>query len=120
MNEELIQLGGKKKSSTFMDKVKEILPEGGNLNLCLTCGACSSGCPATGLDGMDPRKFLRMAALGLDDEIAKSDWPWMCTMCQRRSVFRAPLLRVNTTLEFDNQTGYKHENGNPFDDLSWN
>ena len=66
-----------------MSKVKEILPEGGNLNLCLTCGACSSGCPATGLDGMDPRKFLRMAALGLDEEIAKSDWPWMCTMCQR-------------------------------------
>jgi Fe-S oxidoreductase len=24
-----------------------------------------------------------MAALGLDDEILKSDWPWMCTMCQR-------------------------------------
>jgi ferredoxin len=40
-------------------------------------------CPATGLEGMDPRKFLRMAALGLDDEIAKSNWPWMCTMCQR-------------------------------------
>ena len=66
-----------------MDKVKEILPDEGNLNLCLTCGACSSGCPATGLDGMDPRKFLRMAALGMDDEILKSDWPWMCTMCQR-------------------------------------
>jgi len=43
------------------------LPEGGNLNLCLTCGACASGCPDTGLDGMDPRKFLRMAALGLDE-----------------------------------------------------
>jgi ferredoxin len=82
MNDDVIQLGGKKQNS-FMDKVKEILPDGGNLNLCLTCGACSSGCPATGLEGMDPRKFLRMAALGLDDEIAKSDWPWMCTMCQR-------------------------------------
>jgi hypothetical protein len=32
---------------------------------------------------MDPRKFLRMAALGMDEEILKSDWPWMCTMCQR-------------------------------------
>ena len=32
---------------------------------------------------MDPRKFLRMAALGLDDEILKTDWAWMCTMCQR-------------------------------------
>jgi ferredoxin len=82
MSADAIKLGGKKKSS-FMDKVMEILSEGGNLNLCLTCGACSSGCPATGLDGMDPRKFLRMAALGLDDEILKSDWAWMCTMCQR-------------------------------------
>ena len=82
MPEDVIKLGGKKKS-IFIDKVKEILPDEGNLNLCLTCGACSSGCPATGLEGMDPRKFLRMAALGMDDEILKSDWAWMCTMCQR-------------------------------------
>ncbi len=79
---EVIKLGGNKKSY-IINKVKEILPEGGNLNLCLTCGACSSGCPATGLEEMDPRKFLRMAALGMDDEILKSEWPWMCTMCQR-------------------------------------
>jgi ferredoxin len=82
MAEKAIKIGGKKKS-TFIDKVKEILPEGGNLNLCLTCGACSSGCPATGLEGMDPRKFLRMAALGLDEEILSTNWVWECTMCQR-------------------------------------
>ena len=68
-----------KKESIFLDKVKELLPEGGNLNLCLTCGACSSGCPATGLEDMDPRKFLRMAALGLDEEITTTPWAWMCT-----------------------------------------
>jgi len=83
MAEAVIKLGRKKKASTFLDTVKEILPEGGNLNACLTCGACSSGCPATGLADMDPRKFLRMAALGMDEEIAASDWTWMCTMCQR-------------------------------------
>ena len=82
MAEEAIRIGGQKKS-LFIDKVKALLPEGGHLNLCLTCGACSSGCPATGLEGMDARKFLRMAALGMDEEIIKSDWPWMCTMCQR-------------------------------------
>jgi ferredoxin len=82
MAEEAIKISGKKKSA-FIDKVKQILPEGGNLNLCLTCGACSSGCPATGLENMDPRKFLRMAALGMDEEILKSEWAWMCTMCQR-------------------------------------
>ncbi len=82
MTEKPIRIEGKKKS-IFMDKVKELLPEGGNLNLCLTCGACASGCPATGLNGMDPRKFLRMAALGMDDELLKSEWVWMCSMCQR-------------------------------------
>ncbi len=82
MADEAIKIGGKKKS-VFLDKVKELLPDGGNLNLCLTCGACSSGCPATGLEGMDPRKFLRMAALGMDEEILKSDWKWWCSMCMR-------------------------------------
>ena len=74
---------GKAPKSLFKDKVMEILPEGGNLNACLTCGLCASGCPASGLVDMDPRRFLRMAALGMDDEILASDWAWMCTMCQR-------------------------------------
>jgi ferredoxin len=82
MAEEAIKISGKKKSS-FIDKVKQVLPEGGNLNLCLTCGACSSGCPATGIEDMDPRKFLRMASLGMDEEILKSNWCWYCTMCWR-------------------------------------
>ncbi len=82
MGEAAIKIGGDRKS-VFKDKVMEILPDGGNLNACLTCGACASGCPATGLADMDPRKFLRMAALGMDEEILSSEWAWMCTMCQR-------------------------------------
>ena len=81
MSEEAIIIG--KKESIFKDKVMELLPDGGNLNLCLTCGACASGCPATGLENMDPRKFLRMASLGMDEEVLNSKWVWMCTMCQR-------------------------------------
>jgi len=82
MGDTVIKIGGVRKS-LFKDKVMKLLPEGGNLNACLTCGACASGCPATGLEGMDPRKFLRMAALGMDEEILSSNWVWMCTMCQR-------------------------------------
>ncbi len=82
MSEGAIRISGKKKSR-FMDTVKTLLPEGGNLDMCLTCGACTSGCPATGLEGLDPRKVLRMAALGMDEELLASNWPWMCTMCQR-------------------------------------
>lgn len=74
---------GKKKHGIFMDQVRGLLPAGGNLNLCLTCGACSSGCPATGLEDMDPRKFLRLAALGLDEAITGHPWVWMCSLCGR-------------------------------------
>ena len=89
MSEEAIKLS-KEKKSTFKDKVMEILPEGGHLNLCLTCGACSSGCPATGLENMDPRKLLRMASLGMDEEILSTNWAWMCSMCTR-CVYLCPM-----------------------------
>jgi len=107
MAEEAIKLGGKKKS-IFLDQVKELLPDGGNLNLCLTCGACSSGCPATGLENMDPRKFLRMAALGMDEEIKSSLWTWMCTMCQR-CVYVCPMKIDIPQLVFNVRTTWPRE-----------
>jgi len=89
MAEAALKLGAQP-GTTFMDKVKDLLPEQGHLNLCLTCSACSSGCPATGLEGMDPRKFLRMAALGMDEEVTTTPWVWMCTQC-RRCVYACPM-----------------------------
>ncbi|QLA16812.1 (Fe-S)-binding protein [Desulfolutivibrio sulfoxidireducens] len=84
MSEPAIRIDGKRRGE-FMGKVAELLPNGGNLNLCLTCGLCVSGCPAAGLEDMDPRKLLRMAAMGLDEEITSTPWVWMCTMCFRCS-----------------------------------
>jgi ferredoxin len=52
-------------------------------DVCFTCGTCAGGCPVTGIDGFDPRKAIRMAALGLDDELIDSRWPWICTLCGR-------------------------------------
>jgi len=52
-------------------------------NVCLTCGTCASGCQATGIDGFDPRKLIRMAVFGLEDELVEARWPWICTMCGR-------------------------------------
>lgn len=43
MTEPLIIDG--KQESPFKKKLMEPLPNGANLNLCLTCGTCASGCP---------------------------------------------------------------------------
>lgn len=55
----------------------------GLANACFTCGTCASGCPVSGIDGMDPRKLVRMAVLGMQDALVESRWPWICTMCGR-------------------------------------
>ncbi len=50
-------------------------------DVCLTCGSCASACPISGVDGMDPRKIIRMVLLGRIQEVIDSDWPWKCTLC---------------------------------------
>lgn len=100
---------GKAPKSIFKDKVMALLPDGGNLNMCLTCGACSSGCPASGLGNMDPRKFLRMAALGMDEEILSSDWAWWCTMCQR-CIYVCPMKIDIPQLVFNVRNSWPREN----------
>jgi heterodisulfide reductase subunit C len=66
----------------FREALVEKLPAA-NFDLCLTCGTCTSGCPASELFEMDPRKLVRMLVLGMDQEIKSTDWVWVCTMCMR-------------------------------------
>jgi dimethylglycine catabolism B len=57
-----------------------------DLNLCLTCGTCTAGCPVSGTPGMegwDTRKVIRMLAFGMVDEVVDSKFPWLCTGCGR-------------------------------------
>ena len=71
-----------KTNGTIKKKIEELIGDA-NLNLCLTCGTCSGGCPASNLMDMDPRKFLRMLVIGLDEELEHHPWVWVCTMCKR-------------------------------------
>jgi len=50
-------------------------------DVCLTCGSCASACPISGVDGLDPRKIVRLVVLGRVDEVIASNWPWKCTLC---------------------------------------
>jgi len=67
----------------FQAKAHDLLPDNASYDSCLSCGLCSSGCPASGFDGMDPRRFIRMAMLGLNEELSNTPWIWTCTLCQR-------------------------------------
>jgi len=49
---------------------------------CFTCGTCTASCPVAEVHGeYDPRKIIRMAVLGMREEVLSSDLLWMCSRC---------------------------------------
>jgi len=63
---------------------KEVMKHHGGekLLLCYLCGSCAGGCPVGRLTtDYNPRQIVRMASLGLKDEVLKSNSLWFCTAC---------------------------------------
>ncbi len=53
----------------------------GDVNLCFQCGTCTAGCPSGRRTSYRTRKLMRMAQLGLKDEIVNSEELWECSTC---------------------------------------
>lgn len=61
--------------------------EGGakaDIRLCWTCGSCDSECPVNIATGMlRPQKIVRMAALGMQEDLVCLPEVWYCARCRR-------------------------------------
>jgi len=74
---------------------------GQSVRLCYQCGLCSAGCPMTHAMDLPPRKVMRLAQLGLAEDLEESETPWVCASCFTCSV-RCPrgidIARVMETI----------------------
>ncbi len=53
-----------------------------DLNKCFQCGVCTASCPVREIEtSFNPRRIMKLAKLGLKDEVFKSDFIWLCSMC---------------------------------------
>ena len=68
----------------FADRIAEI--SGESVRLCYQCGLCSAGCPMTHAMDVPPRKVMRLAQLGLAEDLENSETPWTCASCFTCSV----------------------------------
>lgn len=63
----------------FVKKVEEL--SGQDLLTCYQCGKCSAGCPAVSQMDILPNQIIRLAQLGLKNELFKSKSIWVCASC---------------------------------------
>ncbi len=54
---------------------------GADVNMCFQCGTCTAGCPSGRHTSYRVRKLMRMAQLGMKDEIVNSEELWECSTC---------------------------------------
>ena len=66
------------KNASFKLKIEDL--SGENIDLCMQCGGCSSGCPLTEEMDLLPSTVIRYAQLGIE-EILESKTPWVCITC---------------------------------------
>ncbi|MCK5057912.1 MAG: 4Fe-4S dicluster domain-containing protein [Candidatus Aminicenantes bacterium] len=63
----------------FVRKVEEL--SGQNLMACYQCGKCSAGCPAVSQMDILPNQIIRLAQLGMKEELLASRAIWLCASC---------------------------------------
>ena len=51
------------------------------VNACFSCGNCTATCPLADNDAAFPRRFIRLAQVGLEDELVASKELWTCYQC---------------------------------------
>lgn len=63
----------------FAEKVRKLGIA--NLTRCYQCMRCANGCPVTFAMDYTPTQIMRMASLGMKDEVLRSSTIWLCASC---------------------------------------
>ena len=57
-------------------------PGGELIRFCFQCGTCTASCPVRAVDDrFNPRRIIRMALLGMRNDVLNSSFVWLCSSC---------------------------------------
>ncbi|MGQ9454376.1 MAG: 4Fe-4S dicluster domain-containing protein [Armatimonadota bacterium] len=66
--------------SELRRRIEELCGE--DVMKCYQCGECTAGCPVAFAMDISPNQILRMAQLGLENEVLSSASIWLCAGCE--------------------------------------
>ena len=57
-------------------------PGGEMIRFCFQCGTCTASCPVRAVEErFNPRRIIRMALMGMRNEVLTSSFVWLCSSC---------------------------------------
>lgn len=65
---------------SLKDEIKKLCGE--NVLACYQCGECTAGCPAAFSMDIAPNQVIRMAQVGMKDEVLSTSAIWLCAGCE--------------------------------------
>jgi len=65
--------------SRFTTRVQRLADQ--NLLACYQCGKCSAGCPMAPYMDVPPAQMIRLAQLGMEQELLDAEAIWLCISC---------------------------------------
>jgi heterodisulfide reductase subunit C len=74
-----LRLTSARLGSPFVAQIEKI--SGQKLLACYQCGKCSAGCPMAPHMDILPNKIIRMAQLGMKEQLLASRAIWLCVSC---------------------------------------
>lgn len=77
--ETTLRLNSTHASNSFIAQVEKI--SGQKLLACYQCGKCSAGCPMAAYMDVLPNQMIRMAQLGMREQLLETRSIWMCVSC---------------------------------------
>jgi heterodisulfide reductase subunit C2 len=64
----------------FKDEIRRLCGE--KVLECYQCGECTAGCPAAFAMDVTPNQVIRMAQLGMKDDVLATSAIWLCAGCE--------------------------------------
>ncbi len=74
-----IEISEKTIKHEFIERVSQL--SGQDIFKCFQCGTCGGACPMSGQMETLPRRIMRMAQLGMQEQVTDAETSWTCASC---------------------------------------